>query len=179
MTDNSRRKKKRRAAKAAPAALSAHGLPAERNAAPAAAFSMAAMLRFYSGQVPGKSPREKVRNVLIAVGRYARDQYRCAAADKRPEAPVGTAVDLLSGRTFTEHVKLLAVLAGECRPQSALRTHSIPFLVENLISVMVFPNAMRQTVEGTPMELKAVEEETFSDEGIAVRADIALRGFGL
>ncbi len=133
----------------------------------------------------GGTPRERLKNALIEVGRFAR-VMRGAAPVLFADMAYGNreAFGFLSSN-FTEHMSHITTLARQCRPASALRSRSVPFLVVSLIPVMVFPvliggvmerNGVKNVLE---IPLKRLGQEIFSDEGIAARAEIALRGVGL
>lgn len=140
---------------------------------------------FRMGVAEGAVPREKLRNALIAVGKFARE-IKGTAPLILADLSLGNkeAFDFISGN-FLEHVKELIVLAGQCRPDSALKGRSVPYIIGALLPTMVFPVIMGGIMErngvkrpgGVP--IGELEAELFSDEGIAERADIALRGVGL
>lgn len=141
--------------------------------------------RFQVGVAEGSGPREKLKNALIAVGRFARE-IKGVAPVILADVSLGNkeAFDFISGN-FLEHVKQLSALAAQCRPQSALKTHSIPYMIGALLPTMVFPVIMGGIMERHGVkkpggiEFDALAAEFFSDEGIADRAEIALRGAGL
>jgi len=130
-------------------------------------------------------PAEKLRAALETVGKFARGM-RHVAPMLIADLAYGKkeAFSFLSGN-FTEHLKYIAALAAECRPRSALKNHSIPYIVGTLLPIMVFPVIMGGIMErngvkkmgGAPMD--ELMEEFLSDEGIAQRAEIAIRGIGL
>ena len=143
------------------------------------------MLNFKAGVSAAGTPRQKLKSALVELGRFA--------LDVRKAMPMFFA-DMIYGKkeafaffsgNFTEHVRHLAALAEECRPASALKGRSVPFLVASLVPVMIFPMLAGGIVErngvkslgGVP--LSKLREEIFSEEGIAERAEIALRGIGL
>jgi AcrR family transcriptional regulator len=143
------------------------------------------MLNFKAGVSAAGTPREKLKKALVEVGRFA--------LGMRKAMPMFFA-DMLHGKkeafaffsgNFTEHIRYMAALAEECRPSSAVKGHSVPFMVAALVPVMVFPMLAGGIVErngvktlgGMPVE--KLRGEMFSEEGIAERAEIALRGIGL
>jgi len=143
------------------------------------------MYNFKAGVSAAGTPRDRLKAALIEVGRFARGMRQIAPmlfadlAHGKKEA-----FAFLSGN-FTEHVKYIAALAEECRPASALKGHSVPFLIMGTLPVMVFPMLMGAVLERNGvkdlggMPLQKLREEIFSDEGIAERAEMALRGIGL
>lgn len=143
------------------------------------------MLKLRTETAATGSPREKMKGVLIAVGRFA-CEIRKAAPMLLADLTHGKkeALLFLSGN-FTEHLKHLAALAEECRPRSAVKGHSVAYIVSALMPVMVFPVIMIgimernsvKTVAG--MKMEEILGEFLSDEGLADRAEIALRGVGL
>ncbi|PIU18970.1 MAG: hypothetical protein COT18_09480 [Elusimicrobia bacterium CG08_land_8_20_14_0_20_59_10] len=135
--------------------------------------------KFRPGWIVGSTPRERLKNALIAVGKFSRKTRKLAPPRQAEAVPGKNAMARFTDANFTEYVKVVALLAAECRPASSVRRHSIPFMVDALLSVMVFPLVMRETLAGTALELDSVEEETFSDAGIEDRAEIAVRGIGL
>ena len=143
------------------------------------------MLKLRSGTAVAGGPREKLKTTLVEVGYFAREIRKVAPmlladmAHGKKEA-----FHFLSGN-FTEHVKYLSALVKECRPRSAVKGHSIPYIVGALIPVMVFPVIMGGIMERNGVKdlggikMKDLLDEFLSDEGIAGRAEIALRGIGL
>lgn len=141
--------------------------------------------RFQVGVAEGAGPRDKLKNALIAVGKFARE-VKGTAPLILADLSLGNkeAFDFISGN-FLGHVKELIALAAQCRPESALKARSVPYLIGALLPTMVFPAIMGGIMErngvkkagGVPLEQLA--DEFFSDEGITERAEIALRGVGL
>lgn len=143
------------------------------------------MLSFKAGVAVAGTPRERLKNALVEVGKFARSV--------RSVAPMIFA-DLAHGKkeafafvsgNFTEHVQQIAALTAECRQASAVQNRSVPFIISSMVSVMVFPMLVSGVFErngvkvlhGLPIE--EVREELFSEAGIAERAEIAVRGIGL
>ena len=143
------------------------------------------MLHFKAGVSAAGTPRERLKSALGEVGRFAVG-IRKAAPGIFADLAQGKkeAFDFFSGN-FTEHLVQVAQLAAECRPASAVKGRSLPFMVSALLPQMVFPVIVGGIMErngvraagGVP--LKDALAEVFSDEGIAERAEIALRGIGL
>ncbi|OGS12329.1 MAG: hypothetical protein A2234_07630 [Elusimicrobia bacterium RIFOXYA2_FULL_58_8] len=143
------------------------------------------MLNFRAGVAVAGTPRARLKNALAEVGKFARS-VRNAAPMIFADLAYGKkeAFTFVSGN-FTEHIQHIAALAEECRPDSLLKGHSIPFMIAAMVSVMIFPvliagvlgrNGVR-TVGGKTLE--ELRDEVLSDAGIAERAEIALRGTGL
>lgn len=143
------------------------------------------MAHFKAGVSAAGTPRERLKNALIEVGRFA--------LGMRQIAPMLFA-DLAHGKkeafsflssNFTEHVRHIAALAAQCRPSSPLGQHSVHFLIVGMLPVMVFPMLMGAVLERNGvrsvggLSLEKLREEVFSEEGIAERAEIALRGIGV
>jgi len=143
------------------------------------------MLNFKAGVSAAGTPRQKLKNALIEVGRFAQEMRRAM--------PLLFA-DMLYGKNeafaffsgnFTEHIRYVAALAEECRPASAVKGHSVAFMVGALVPTMVFPMLAGGILERNgvksvgPLPLEKLRAEFFSEEGIAERAEIALRGIGL
>jgi len=143
------------------------------------------MLSFKAGVAVAGTPRERLKNALVEVGKFARSV--------RSVAPMIFA-DLAHGKkeafafvrgNFTEHVQQIAALTAECRRASSVQNRSIPFIISSLVSVMVFPMLVSGVFErngvkvlhGLPIE--DVRGELFSESGIMERAEIAVRGIGL
>jgi AcrR family transcriptional regulator len=143
------------------------------------------MLKFRAGSALGGTPRERLKNSLIEVGRFFRD-IRKAAPLFFADMAYGKkeTFNFLSGN-FTGHLKLIAGLVSECRPASAVKGRSVPFIMAAVLPAMVFPIIMAQILirNGVrklgALDLSVIEEEAISDAGIAERAEIAVRGIGL
>ncbi len=143
------------------------------------------MLNFKAGVSAGGTPRERLKNALIEIGRFA--------LSIRAAAPMLLA-DLLHGNkeaftfvrdNFTEHIAHMVALALLCRPKSAVAKRSIPFMVLSMVPVMVFPVVISGLLERNGVkklkgyDLALLRGELFSEEGLAERAEVALRGVGL
>ena len=143
------------------------------------------MLNLRSEAAVAGTPREKLKSTLAAVGRFAREIRKAAPMLLADMAHGNKEAFLFLSGNFTEHIKYLSALAKECRPRSAVRGHSIPYIIGALIPVMVFPVIMGGIMERNgvkaPGGVKMADllEEFLSDEGITGRAEIALRGIGL
>lgn len=143
------------------------------------------LVQFKAGVSAGGTPRARLKNALMEVGRFALGMRRIAPmlfadlAHGKKEA-----FAFVSGN-FTEHIRQIAALAEECRPGSAVKRHSVPFVVGVLVPVMIFPMIVGGIMERNgvkavgALSLEKLGEELFSEEGIAERAEIALRGIGL
>ncbi len=143
------------------------------------------MLNFKAGVAVAGTPRARLKAALAELGKFA--------LRMRQVAPMIFA-DLAHGKkeafafvsgNFTEHIRHISALAEECRPGSAVAGRSIPFLLAALVPVMIFPVLVGGILERNGVksiggrELLKLREELFSDEGIAERAEIALRGIGI
>jgi AcrR family transcriptional regulator len=143
------------------------------------------MVDFKAGVSAAGNPRHRLKNALVQVGKFA-VSIRHAAPMLFSDLAHGNkeAFTFLSGN-FTEHVRHIAALAEECRPGSAVKGHSVPFLIAGLLPVMVFPMLMGAVMERNGVKslggvgLPKLRSEIFSEEGIVERAEMALRGIGL
>jgi AcrR family transcriptional regulator len=143
------------------------------------------MVHFKAGVSSAGTPRARLKSALVEVGRFA--------LGMRKAMPMFFA-DMLHGKkeafsffqgNFTEHIRYIAALAEECRPESRVKGRSTPFVVGALLPVMVFPMLAGALMERNGVKalggigLEKLRDEFFSEEGIAERAEIALRGIGL
>ena len=143
------------------------------------------MLNFKAGVAVGGTPRARLKNALVEVGKFARS-IRSAAPMLFADVAYGKkeAFAFVSGN-FTEHIRHIAALAEECRPESAVKERSVPFIIAALVSVMIFPVLLGGVMERNGVkelagrDIEALRGEIFSDTGIAERAEIAVRGIGL
>lgn len=143
------------------------------------------MLNLKAGVYAAGTPRQRLKNALVEVGKFTRAMRRTAPLLLGDLARGNReAFAFLSGN-FTEHIRQISALAAECRPESALKRHSVPYMVGALLPVMVFPVIMGGIMERNGVcsicrvKLEDMAEEFLSDEGIDERAEIALRGVGL
>ena len=143
------------------------------------------MLNFKAVVSVAGTPRARLKSALVEVGKFARSM-RGAAPMLFSDMAYGNkeAFAFFNGN-FTEHIRHIAVLAEECRPASAVKERSVPFMIAVLISVMVFPMLAGGIMERNGVKTlggigaEALREELFSDDGTAERAEIAVRGIGL
>ena len=143
------------------------------------------MLNFKAGVSAGGTPRQRLKNALVEVGKFALGMRKTAPMLFADMAYGNKAAFAFMSGNFTEHVRHMAALAAQCRPDSAVKNHSVPFLIAGMLPVMVFPVLMGAVLErngvgsvgGLPLE--RLREEVFSEDGIAERAEMALRGIGL
>ncbi len=143
------------------------------------------MLDFKAGVSVAGSARARLKNALVEVGKFALG-IRKAAPMLFADMAHGKkeAFAFFSGN-FTEHITHIAALVEECRPSSALKAHSTPFILAALIPVMIFPVLIVGVMERngvknlTGTTLAVLREEVFSEKGVTERAEIALRGIGL
>lgn len=143
------------------------------------------MVHFKAGVSSAGSPREKLKSALMEVGRFARALRRVAPVMLADLAHANReAFSFISGN-FTEHAVQISALAAECRPVSALKGHSVPYMVGTLVPVMVFPVIMGGIMERNGVKelggvkMSGLMEEFLSEKGIADRAEMALKGAGL
>lgn len=143
------------------------------------------MVDFEAGVSAGGSPRDKLKNALVQVGRFIRSMRRMAPMVLADLAHGNEEAFAFVTGNFTEHAAQIAGLAAANRPRSSLKGRSVPFLVGALLPIMVFPGIIGGILERNGVKklggtrLDDLMEEFLSDEGIEERAEIALRGIGL
>ncbi|MDQ7773427.1 MAG: TetR/AcrR family transcriptional regulator [Elusimicrobiales bacterium] len=143
------------------------------------------MVDFRAGVSAGGSPRDKLKNALVQVGRFARSMRRAAPMVLADLAHGNKEAFSFMKSNFTEHIGEIAALAAEARPRSALKAHSVPYMVGAMVPVMIFPVIIGGIMERNGVKelrgekLSGLMEEFISDSGIEERAEIALRGIGL
>ncbi len=143
------------------------------------------MLNFKAGVSAAGTPRERLKNALVEVGRFAQGIRKAAPMIFSDLAQGKKEAFGFFSANFTEHVGQVALLAMECRSSSAVKGRTVPYMVAAMLPVMVFPVIVAGILErngvdalaGTPF--RKLSAELFSGEGIAERAEIALRGVGL
>ncbi len=143
------------------------------------------MLNFKAGVSVAGTPRARLKAALVEVGKFGLG-VRNAAPMIFADLAYGKkeAFAFVSGN-FTEHISHIAALAVQCRPASAVKARSIPFIIAALVPVMIFPVLIGGVMEKNGVKklagqsLAELRGEIFSDAGIAERAEIALRGIGL
>lgn len=143
------------------------------------------MVDFKAGVSAGGSPRDKLKNALIQVGRFVRSMRRAAPMVLADLAHANKEAFAFVRGNFTDHIVQLAALAAEARPRTALRSHSVPFVVGSMVPVMILPGIIGGIMERNGVKalggakLDDLMEEFLSDKGIEERAEVALRGIGL
>jgi len=143
------------------------------------------MLNFKAGVSAGGTPRQRLKNALVEVGRFALGMRKTAPMLFADMAHGKKEAFSFASANLTEHVRHISVLAEECRPGSAVKERSVPFILASLIPVMIFPVIVGGIMERNGVKvlggvtLEDLRTEIFSEEGIAERAEIALRGIGL
>jgi AcrR family transcriptional regulator len=143
------------------------------------------MLNFKAGVSVAGTPRARLKNALVEVGKFARGIRRAAPMVFADMAYGNKEAFAFFSGNFTEHIGQIAALAEECLPASALKGHSVPFMIGSLVPVMISPVLIGGVLERNGVKkiyglgLAALREEMFSDEGIETRAETALRGAGL
>jgi AcrR family transcriptional regulator len=143
------------------------------------------MVNFRAGVSVGGTPRSRLKNALVEVGKFAHG-IRNAAPMLFADLAYGKkeAFAFVSGN-FTEHITHIAALTRECRQGSVVKNRSIPFIIAALVPVMIFPALITGIMDRNGVKklaghsLDCLQRELFSDPGIAERAEIALRGIGL
>ncbi|HBW23900.1 MAG: hypothetical protein A2X28_06175 [Elusimicrobia bacterium GWA2_56_46] len=143
------------------------------------------MLKLRLGAAVEGGARARLKGALAELGRFAREMRKIAPMFLADLACGNKKAFLFLRGNFTGHMGHIAALAEECRPGSALKNHSIPYIVGALMPVMVFPVIMGGILERNGVAelggiaLKKLGDEFLSDQGISDRAEIALRGIGL
>lgn len=131
------------------------------------------------------APRDRLKNALVEVGKFARSVRNAAPMIFADLAHGNKEAFAFLSANFTEHIGHISALAGECRAESAVKGHSIPYIVGALVPGMVFPVIIGGILERNGVKsiggakLADLAGEFFSDAGIEDRAEIALRGIGL
>jgi AcrR family transcriptional regulator len=143
------------------------------------------MLSFKTGVAVAGTSRDRLKNALTEIGKFARS-VRGAAPMIFADLAYGNKEAFAFFRgNFTEHISHVMALARECRPGSSVESRSIPFVIAALVPVMIFPTLIGGVMEKNGVteiggqSLESLKAEIFSDPGIAERAEIALRGIGL
>lgn len=143
------------------------------------------MLSFKAGVSAGGTPRQRLKNALVEVGRFALGMRKTAPMLFADMAHGKKEAFAFASANLTEHIHHISVLAEECRPASAVKERSLPFMIAALIPVMIFPVLVGGMMERNGVQalggvaLDDLKAELFSDKGVAARAEIALRGIGL
>ncbi|PKM97299.1 MAG: hypothetical protein CVU79_09165 [Elusimicrobia bacterium HGW-Elusimicrobia-3] len=143
------------------------------------------MLNFKAGVSAGGTPRQRLKNALVEVGRFALGMRKTAPMLFADMAHGKKEAFTFASDNLTEHVRQISVLAEECRPASAVKERSLPFIMAALLPVMIFPVLISGMMERNGVRalggvaLDDLKAELFSVEGLAERAEIALRGIGL
>lgn len=143
------------------------------------------MVNFKAGVSAGGTPRQRLKNALVEVGRFALGMRKTAPMLFADMAHGKKEAFAFASANLTEHIRHISVLAQECRPASAVKERSLPFMIAALIPVMIFPVLVGGIMERNGVKalgglsLEELREEILSDEGVAARAEIALRGIGL
>ncbi|HOX22360.1 MAG TPA: hypothetical protein PLL10_02770, partial [Elusimicrobiales bacterium] len=143
------------------------------------------MLNFKAGVSVAGTPRTRLKNALVEVGKFARG-IRNVAPMIFADLSYGKkeAFTFVSGN-FTEHISHVAALVQECRSATTVKGHTTPFIIAAMVSVMIFPVLIGGVIEKNGVKklgshsFTKLLEETLSDAGIAERAEIAVRGIGL
>jgi AcrR family transcriptional regulator len=143
------------------------------------------MLKLRSETAVAGEPREKLKGALVELGKFARELRKALPLLLADLAYGKREAFLFFSGNFTEHIGHISALAQQCRPRSAVKEHSVPYIVGALLPVMVMPILMGGVMERNRVKsvggvkLEDLLQEFFSDEGISGRAEIALRGVGL
>ncbi|HCC48706.1 MAG TPA: hypothetical protein DEQ38_11415 [Elusimicrobia bacterium] len=143
------------------------------------------MLNFKAGVSAGGTPRQRLKNALVEVGRFALGMRKTAPMLFADMAHGKTEAFSFASSNLTEHIRHIAALAAQCRPASAVKERSVPFMLAALVPVMIFPVLVAGIMERNGVKklgglsLEELRGEILSDEGVAARAEIALRGLGL
>jgi len=143
------------------------------------------MQHFKAGVDSAGAPRERLKAALTEVGKFVLGIRRIAPLLFADMAYGNKEAFAFFTGNFTEHIRLIAALAAECRPASRLKAHSVPFLIGALLPQMVFPVILAGLLERNGVKklgcctVEKLGAEFFSEEGIAERAECALRGIGL
>ena len=141
-------------------------------------------VKFKGGIASGSDSRQKLKNAIISVGKFARDA--------RKVVPLFFA-DLIYGRkevfalvknNFTGHIVLIAGLIEKCQKEGRLKKMPLPSVIAVLIPPMIFPAVIGLVFErhkvgsimGMPLE--KVRDLVLSDSAIEGRVELLLKSLG-
>jgi len=141
-------------------------------------------VKFKGGIASGADSRQKLKNAIVAVGKFARDA--------RKVVPLFFA-DLIYGRkevfalvknNFTGHISLIIELVEKCQQEGRLKKMPLPSVIAVLIPPMIFPAVIglvfeRQKVTsimGLPLE--KARALILSDAAIEERVELLLKSLG-
>lgn len=125
-------------------------------------------------------PRVRLRKMLVAVARFARENRGCYTLMLRELLNAEPDTLAFAKENFPRHISLVLRLLEECRREGTIRPLPLPMLAMFSMSTMGLPNiavtAFEQngikTFEGKP--LKTFAEKLLSDEMIETRADMVM-----
>lgn len=126
--------------------------------------------------------RERLRRVLAAVARFARDNRVFYTLMIRELLNAQPDMSAFAKENFPRHAAVLMKLLEECRREGVVRPLPTPVLAMFAMGSMCLPNVAVTAMErngvrrlaGKP--LPGVAEELLSDELIEIRADMVLAG---
>jgi AcrR family transcriptional regulator len=130
---------------------------------------------------PGDA-RARLRHVLVAVARFARDNRVFYTLMIRELLNAQPDMRGFAKENFPRHAAVLMKLLEECRREGVVRPLSMPMLAAFAMGSMCLPNVLVTALErngvrklgGKPVA--GLEESMLSDEMIEVRADMVLAG---
>ena len=143
------------------------------------------MLNFKTGVSVAGTPRARLKNALVEVGKFARSMRNSAPMIFADIAHGNKEAFTFVSGNFTEHIRDISALTQKCRSGSAVKGRSTPFIIAALVSIMIFPVLIGGIMDKNGVKelggqnLEKLREEMFSDDGIVERAEIAMRGIGL
>jgi AcrR family transcriptional regulator len=134
-----------------------------------------------AAEIPG-GPRARLRRVLVAVARFARDNRVLYTLMIRELLNAQSDMSGFAKANFPRHAAVLMKLLEECRREGVVRPLPTPMLAMFAMGTMCLPNVALTAMErngvrrlaGKP--LSGLAAALLSDEMIEVRADMVLAG---
>jgi AcrR family transcriptional regulator len=128
---------------------------------------------------PGR-PRERLRRLLVAAARFARDNRVLFTLMLRELLNAQPEMAAFAKKNFPRHAAVVTRLMEECRREGSVRDLPAPALVVFAMPAMGLPNLVATVFErhgvrslgGVPF--KEVSAALLSDEAIEIRADMVL-----
>jgi len=129
----------------------------------------------------GKTPRERLKNVLRAFGRMARDNRALVAVIFKDVANGNKETMAFVRGNFIEHVRLVHKVLVECRRAGIMTGMSLPNMLVCLVLPVVIPCAGVGLVEKSgagdffPVPMVFVRRSLLTDKAIDERVEAVLR----
>ncbi len=126
--------------------------------------------------------RARLRRVLIAVARFARDNRVFYTLMIRELLNAQSDMSAFAKENFPRHAAVLMQLLEECRREGVVRPVPMPMLATFAMGSMCLPNVMITAFERNGVKTRggkpvgALATQLLSDDLIAIRADMVLAG---